>query len=185
MKKYELVKGEKEDRRTIKLDKLLVTKIYKVDKKHGYISENDLYWRTCRNGWIENGYDGYNFSEQMVIIKKPLFHDKLRSPKYVKEFLTGTKIPLVSIRREEFPSFMYSRNFFTDTAHKELDMFVATKPYEKAPTTEQLWGYIEKHKNVEFYKNLLTKLLEVSKQRHQNVKEEETKQKLLIKEMQK
>ena len=72
---------EKEDSKTVKLDKLMVARLYKVGKKTGYVTRERLYHACRKYGFdLDNG-TGLDLKSQYVIIKRPKFG---RTPKFVE-----------------------------------------------------------------------------------------------------
>lgn len=182
MKNYVLVQGEKEDKKTVKLNRLMVAKLYKVSKKKGYVNSFDMYIQCQKHGNDPDSYPILDLSSQCVIVKKPMFG---RTPKYVEEVLTGVKIPYVEILEEDDENIFMGKNYSICTAHKELDIFVCTSNVKQSPSVEELLDYAEAHKNTHMYKEILLGCISGTKIAHENVKQEEEKQKLLVKEMRK
>ena len=181
MKNFVLTKGEKEDSKTVNLKKLIVANLCIIDDEHSFINEVKLYSMICKYGYVPNDYGSIRIKKEPIIIKKPTFSEH---PKYVREFITGVKIPyakIVYIGSGGIPTIFDSDSQYTiDTKNKEFDIFVCNE-HNLSPSVEELWKYIEKHEDAKEYADSLLEKISEIQTRTENMKEKQQKNKLLIK----
>ena len=165
MTKYSLEKSDKKDFKSLNLNKLLVVKLYGVLQDPGYITITDLDERYGKHEKIEDVYFPVVKGLDTIIVKRPLLLiDVWYRPKYVREFLTGVKIPfshVVYVR-----DFEITRDYGIMSEHKELDLFAHADIDKKSPTLEETWDYIESHENIPEYKEYLENLKKKFKEAH-------------------
>ena len=192
MTKFKLTRKSKKQR-PINLDQLLVAKLFIVDKEPYYISHQGDYLGGCRVDEEGNVCDFWNeksksaMKPQTIIIKKPkLIINIFCTPRYVKEYLTGVKIPFTYIT--DIHKLFIEQTYGLVNGKKESDMFVCIDCQRKNPTMEELSEYIIKHKNVDKYGLKLLADKKISRAKHkqgklkEKIKEmEEEREKALLK----
>lgn len=182
MDKFELVNGEIVEKEVIDLNNLLVVKIFSVIDEKGYLTKRELYNIFKKYGLLD--YDRYSCYFKIdkikkIIIKKP---NNYGTPRYVREFLTDVKFPYVGIDEDLYRSPLGEDNYYIKTKHKELNTFVFSKYYNNThPSIEELWKYIEEHKDIDVYRTQLESIDSRGRIIYNEKKKEEAKVKKLVK----
>ena len=164
MAEYILEKGAKPSKDTVRVQDYLVGTLYTTTEEQGYIERKKV---KTNYDYIGNYYNGIE-SKGTIIIKNTL-PVKLNIPTKATEFLTGVQLDLLSYRPDPTGHVILTR-----TSSKELDTFVYMFRGDH-PTVEQLWEYIQVHKDTVEYKKQLEELKAQGSLRHllkQKIEEE-------------
>lgn len=177
MEKYVLTQGEEKDKNTIDTNKLLKVKLCIIKENIGFIKRGELYNLCSKYGYVDN----ICFDETDIIVKKPISYDLGITPRYVTEFLTGTKIPFVGIGVDPEANHFYDKNYIINTRKKELDAFATDNHHAITPSVDETWNYIQEHENVAAYAKDLETLLEEASRIHEEKKQEQRAKQKMIK----
>jgi hypothetical protein len=167
MAEYILEKGAKPNKDTIRVQDYLVGTLYTTTEEQGYIEKKNF--ETEWDFVVKvKGPEKIQEIGTIMIKNTPTLKTRLLSSK-ATEFLTGVQLDLLSYRLDPTNRFILTR-----TSNKELDTFVYIFKGNH-PTVEQLWEYIQAHKNTEEYKKQLEDLKAQGSLRHlikQKIEEE-------------
>lgn len=158
MANYVLEKGLKPDKNTVRVEDYLKGTLYIATEEQGFIEKKDYKTDWDFVGKIK-GPGRIEEVGEIMIKNTPAIKSRLLSSK-ATEFLTGVQLDLLSHRAE--PT---GHMYLTRTSSNELDTFVYIfKGYH--PTVEELWEYIQMHKDVEEFKKQLEDLKAQGTLRH-------------------
>ena len=166
----------------VNLNKLLIAQVFTVDEQPYYIDTKGSILCGCKTdeyGKVKvfTNPKTLNIIEgKTIIIKKPkLMIDVFWYPKYVKEYLTGVRLPFAHIIDTiKFECDPYNR-YALETRHDKLDMFVCLDNDPRNPTIEELEEYKREHNSIATYEFLLETEKDSCRRKHQ---EDKPKQKI-------